>query len=300
MISIVIVSYQTSDLVAQCLDSIAQHAPEAQVVVVDNASRDSSADRVRREFPEVELVSLDRNLGFAGANNAGLPRCRGEFVVLLNSDTLLMDDSLQRMAEWMRATPDLGAASPRLIGFDGNPQCCRYRFPTLGDSVRTALRRPARAFPPEVSEPSWLAGTALMLRRSALDAAGGSLDDRFFMYWEDADLSYRLRLQGWTVATCPDAVVKHLGGASGGGPDASRRTDLYAWYAWGRHRWFAKHRPWYEAAAIWSLDALDVPRMALRSLVRPSRRHEWRQARALAGVLLRRIVGSAPPRPSST
>lgn len=294
MISILIVSYQTSDLLAQCLRSIEAHSPDAQVVVVDNASKDGSADRVRREFPSAILVSLDRNLGFAGANNAGLPHCLGEFVVLLNSDTIIEDDSLQRLARWMKERPELGAASPRLIGFDDHPQRCLYPFPSVRETVRVALRKSPENRP---ADPTWLAGTALMLRRSALDAAGGFLDDNFFMYWEDADLSCRIRRAGWTVDECPEATIRHLGGASGGGPDSNRRADLYAWYAWGRLRWFAKHRPWWEAATIWSLDAIEVPRKAIRGLIRPERRGEVKQARALAGVLARRLVGLAPPRP---
>ena len=80
----------------------------------------------------------------------------------------------------------------------------------------------------------------MRIRRSALHAAGGALDDHFLMYWEDADISRRLHKAGWLVAECPEATVRHLGGASGGGPDSSRRADLYAWYAWGRLRSFAE------------------------------------------------------------
>ena len=298
MISILIVSYQTRDLLAQCLRSIERHGPDAQVIVVDNASRDGSQAMVREQFPGVTLVASDRNLGFAGANNAGLSSCGGEFVVLLNSDTILEDDSLSRLAQWMRARPNLGAASPRLIGFDDGPQRCLYRFPSVRETLRTAMRLRIKSDPIEPDEPAWLAGTALMIRRSALQALGGGLDDAFFMYWEDADLSYRLARAGWSVATCPDAVVRHLGGASGGGSDSARRTDLYAWYAWGRLRWFAKHRPWWENATIFALDAIEVPRKALRALIRPARRHEWAQAKALASVLGRRLVGLSPPRPS--
>ena len=299
MISILIVSYETRDLLAQCLRSIEKHEPAAEVIVVDNASRDGSQAMVREQFPSVALIASDRNLGFAGANNAGLPSCRGEFVVLLNSDTILEDDSLSRLAQWMRDRPRLGAASPRLIGFDDGPQRCLYRFPTVREAIRTAMRLRTESKPIEPEEPAWLAGTALMIRQSALQALGGRLDDVFFMYWEDADFSYRLNRAGWSVGTCPDAVVRHLGGASGGGPDSTRRTDLYAWYAWGRLRWFAKHRPWWENATIFALDLIEVPRKALRALFRPTRRHEWRQAKALASVLARRLVGLSPPRPSS-
>ena len=298
MISILIVNYRTPELLAQCLRSLATHCPDAEVVVVDNASRDRSAAMVREAFPSVRLVVSETNMGFAGANNAGLPSCLGEFVVLLNSDTVVEDDSLDRCARWMMERPTIGAASPRLVGFDDLPQRALYRCPTLAETIRVAFRLPATPEPEVASDGCWLAGTALMIRREALEAIGGRLDSAFFMYWEDADFSARLGRAGWSVGTCPEAVVRHFGGASGGGSDASRRLDLYAWYAWGRHRWFAKHRPFWECAAVWLLDGIEVPRKALRSLLRPSRRYEWPQARALAGVLGRRLVGISPPRPS--
>ena len=298
MISIVIVNYNTRKLLADCLRSIEAHCPEAEVVVVDNASRDGSAEMLRAEFPGVILVTSDVNLGFAGANNAGLARCRGEFVVLLNSDTVLEDDGLTRCAGWMRDNPEVGALSPRLVGFDGHPQRCLHRFPSLGGKVRDALRlAPGPGSEPEPSDAGWLAGTALMIRRAALEGLGGALDDRFFMYWEDADLSIRLRRAGWRLAAYPGAHVRHFGGASGGGADSARRGDLHAWYLWGEHRWFAKHRPGWEVASLWVLDALDVPRKVLRGLVHPRRRHELPQARVQAAVLWRRLVGLAPARP---
>ncbi len=136
-----------------------------------------------------------------------------------------------------------------------------------------------------------------MVRREALLGIGGFLDDRFFMYWEDADLSARLRAAGWRVEEFAGGRIRHLGGASGGGADSVRRLDLYAWYTWGRHRWFSKHRPRWEAASALVLDALEVPRKALRALARPARRHEWGQARALAHVLWLRLRGREPARP---
>ena len=298
MISILVVSYNTRELLAGCLRSIEAHCPGAEVVVVDNASRDGSAEMVADRFPAVRLVAERTNLGFAGANNAGLPHCRGESIVLFNSDAELVDDSLQRCADWLRDHPGLGAVSPRLIGFDDRPQRCRYRFPTLGQRLRVTLRLADAPDPDEQDDSGWLAGTALMIRREALEALGGRLDDGFFMYWEDADLSIRLRRGGWGLAVHPDARIRHHGGASGGGADASRRTDLYAWYAWGRHRWFAKHRPRWQSACLWLLDGIEVPRKAIRAAIRPRRRYEWPQARVLTRILLLRLVGATPPRPA--
>ncbi len=255
---------------------------------------------VRDEFPGALLLTPGANLGFAAANNLGLAQCQGEFVVLLNSDTELEDDSLSRGASWMRAHPEVGALSPRLIGFDGQPQRALYRFPTIGRRWRAALRLPTGPEPTGEAADGWLAGTALMIRREALESVGGGLDDAFFMYWEDADLSMRLRRAGWTLAEFPDGHVKHFGGASGGGLDSARRGDLHAWYVWGEHRWFAKHRPRLESAALWFLDVLEVPRKLARAAIREGRRYEAVQARVQARVLRGRLTGGAPSRPTAT
>ena len=143
----------------------------------------------------------------------------------------------------------------------------------------------------------WLAGTALMIRHKALEQLDGALDDHHFMYWEDADFSARLLETGWKTVEYPLAHVRHYGGASGGGPDAVRRPDLYAWYAWGQHRWFFLHRPAWEAVSLWMLDFLDVFRKLIRGAIRPSRRAEWIHARALAGVLWQRLLRRTPPLP---
>lgn len=295
MLSIVVVSFNTRDLLRNCLASIRKFEPTAEVVVVDNASSDGSSAMVRAEFPEVIMFDAGKNLGFAGANNLGLAATTQPFIVLLNSDAELLDDSLSRCVARLKADEKIGAIHPRLVGADGKPQQCEYPLPTLTGFARVAARMPPQTEP----EPgkSWLAGTALMIRRAALDTVGGKLDDGYFIYWEDADLSASLRRAGWTLAVEEASLVRHVGGASGGGPDASRRADLYAWYCYGKHRWFRRNRPWWEAVGIWLLDTVDVPRKYLRGLVRRSRRKtDWAHARATAGVLIRVLFGLRPTR----
>ncbi len=215
---------------------------------------------------------------------------QGDYVVLFNSDAALFDDALSRCADWLDAHPDVGASSPKLIGADGVPQQCVYPFPRVSDAYREALRLSPRQ--PEGE--GWIAGTALVIRRAALAAIGGRLDDGFWMYWEDCDLSARFRAAGWRVSAFEGSTIRHHGGASGGGLDSNRRADLHAWYVHGRHRWFAKHRPRSEAAALWLLDAVDVARKSVRGTLHPSRRGERVHARVLARVLCDRLFGRAP------
>jgi GT2 family glycosyltransferase len=298
MLSVIIVSYNTRELLRQCLASLRRHARAAQVIVVDNASRDGSVAMMRADFPHVEVVALPENRGFAAANNAGLLVADGDPILLLNSDTVVEDDSLARCAAWMRAHPRVGALSPRLVGMDGVAQQCLYAFPTLAGLLGVALWRRNPRGGADVPD-GWLAGTALFLRREALREVGGELDPGYFMYWEDADLSARLRERGWERVAYPEAHVRHCGGASSSAADSPLRADLLAWYVFGRHRWFARHRPAPEAVGLWLLEALDVPRSLLRGWRRRRVTAAGANAKVLLKVLLWRLVGKVPPRPGA-
>ena len=299
--SLLVVSYNTAGLLEQCLRSAALHYPEAEVVVVDNASRDGSAAMVRREFPGVALVESGGNVGFAAANNLALRHSRGEAVVLLNSDTILEDDSLRRCVAYLEAHPGVGALSPRIVGVDGVDQPALHRVSTLSYELGVAARRPG---PPPTGPGAgddglwWLAGTALVVRRRAAEGAWGLLDEGYWMYWEDADLSARLRRAGWELAYLPEAHVVHHGGASSGGPGGAR-PSLVAWYLYGRHRYYGKHRPRAERLGLWLLEASDVPRGYARGLLRPAGRPEhWGMAGGYAANLARVLLGRSPARPA--
>ena len=293
-LSLVIVNYNTRDLLRQCLASIATHEPSAETIVIDNASRDGSLEMVRDDFPNVERIDMGWNAGFAAANNAGLDLADGAYLVLLNSDTVLEDTSLSRCAAWMESQPKVGASSPRLIGADGQPQECRYAFPSLGNTLREFVRMSPRM---DEGEPGWLAGTALVIRREALASIGGHLDDGVWMYWEDADLSSRLLAAGWQLTPFEGGSILHYGGASGGGLDSNRRADLHAWYLHGKYRWLAKHRGRARTAGIEVLDAIDVLRKEIRGVLRPSRRGERVHARVMICALWNRLRGQRPPYP---
>jgi len=293
MLSIIVVSFNTRDLLRTCLASVMRHQPGAEIIVVDNASRDGSAGMVRLEFPGVKLVESCTNLGFAGANNAGIKLATGSYVALLNSDAELGDDSLTRCVARLEQNPKLGAVHPALIGADGKAQQCEYPLPSLRRIARDVVRLSAE--PASAPDQTWLAGTALVIRRTALEAVGGGLDAGYFIYWEDADLSARLRAAGWELAVEPGTLVRHVGGASGGGPDAGRRADLYAWYCYGKHRWFRRNRPAWEAAAVWLLDVMDVPRKFLQGVRHGARRKAaWAHARVTARILALGLLGLKP------
>ena len=311
MLSILVVSYNTRELLRQCLASLRHFAPTAQVIVIDNGSWDGSVEMVRSDFPDIEVVALPENLGFAAANNVGLRLAHGDPILLLNSDTVVEDDSLDRCAAWMREHPRVGALSPRLIGVDGVPQQCLYPFPSLARLLRTAIGQQTPTPEEDVAD-GWLAGTALFLRREALGQIGGQLDAGYFMYWEDADVCARLRERGWQRVVCSDAHVRHHGGSSSGAAAAPVRADLLAWDFFGRHHWFARHRPVLECVGLWLLDAIDVPRILLRDsrhtqcvrnpkseIRNPKRETRNPRAMILLKVLWWRLIGRKPPRGKS-
>lgn len=296
-ISVVIVSYNTRDLLSDCLASLREFEPNSQVIVVDNASRDGSEAMVRERFPEVTVIQSGRNAGFAGANNLGIAQAHGDFVVLLNSDTRLMDPALTSAVKWLDQHPNVGATSPKLLGPDNLQQSCIYAWPCVGALWREALKLPPR--PCKSQNDGWLAGTCLILRKAALGDVGGGLDESYWMYWEDADLSRQLVQHGWSVTPFEGATIRHYGGASGGGDDASRRADLHAWYLYGKHRWFRKNGGLLAAAGVWLLDAIDVPRKWLRSIIRRERTAERAHAHVQACALLNALTGRRPPVPGT-
>lgn len=228
-ISILIVSFNTRDVLRECLLSVYREigSLRAQVIVVDNASRDGSPEMIELEFPEVELIRSAINLGFGPANNLGIESAQGRYVVLLNSDAFLTEGSLRRSVVHMNNNPRAGLGGCRFIGRDGSWQPSSRMFPTvLGDLV--VLSGLAARFPrsrffgradrtwADVMEPAevdWVPGAYSIIRSDVL-AVTGLFDPRFFLYYEEIDLCMRIKQKGYSVCYWPDVVVVHIGGES--------------------------------------------------------------------------------------
>lgn len=233
-LSIVIVSWNVSDLLRRCLRSVLEslelegaRALAVEVWVVDNASRDESAEMVRREFAQARVIANAHNEGFTRGNNQGITASDGRHILLLNPDTEVVGNALALMVDHMDAHPEVGALGPQLLYPDGRVQSSRRRFPNL----RTALVESTFLQPwlrehvmlkryyvldrrdEERQEVDWVAGACLLLRRAAIDEVG-LLDERFFMYSEELDWCYRAREQGWKVVYLPQARVIHHEGKS--------------------------------------------------------------------------------------
>ncbi len=229
LVSVVIVSFNTCDLLRDCLRTLDAQSQgiDKEVFVVDNASRDGSADMVAGEFPEVYLIRSQVNLGFAGANNKAFSKAAGRYVVLLNSDAFLEPDALGRAIAHMDCEPDVGIGGARLLGRDGSWQPSARLFPSLwndfltisGLSARFPLSpffgRPDRTWADQnlPADVDWVPGAFTIIRRDALEAVG-YFDETFFLYYEEVDLCKRFRTAGYGVRYWPDVRVVHLGGES--------------------------------------------------------------------------------------
>jgi len=230
-LTISIVNYRTPDLVVLCVDSLKKFPPSLaslEIVVVDNQSGDGSLQRIAEAHPDVHLIDAGANLGFAGGNNLVLRDCSADFVMLLNSDALVVEGTCDRMIRTLLERPDAGAVGARIVNeSDGLDQDYPTRFPSIGAMLRRALwggEYPAAGFdmPREMER---LHGAGIMIRGKLLRSVG-LLDDSFFMYDEDVDWCIRARRAGWKLLLDPAARVLHHGGASSERLPSGKRSRL--------------------------------------------------------------------------
>jgi hypothetical protein len=225
-LSVVIVNYNTRDLLRDCLHSALESRGSIsfEVAVVDNASTDGSVEMARSEFPQVRLIASAVNGGYAYANNLGLKAAQqARYYLLLNPDTVLPPSALADMVAYMDGKPDAGIAGPRLVLTDGGLDlACRRGFPSPAVSLYrlsglSRLFPKSRRFgrynmtylnPDEEAEVDSVVGAFMMVRAEAM-AQAGLLDEAFFMYGEDIDWAFRIKQAGWKVYYNPAVTVLH-------------------------------------------------------------------------------------------
>jgi GT2 family glycosyltransferase len=231
-LAVVIVSYNTRELLRSCLRSLDADAP-AEVWVVDNGSRDGSREMVREEFPAVRLLCPEKNLGFAAANNLAIPQTTTRYVGLLNPDTVVHDRALTALVQFLEQTPNAGVAGPQLLNPDGSYQPSAFRFPGLTQAVLDLVPVPPRLlasrlngrYPQGGSRPFAIdhpLGACFVVRRAVIDEVG-LLDPAFFMYCEEIDWCWRIKRAGWQIFAVPSARVTHVGGQS----TRQRREEMF-------------------------------------------------------------------------
>lgn len=272
-VSVVIVNWNSRNLLENCLASLCETTSiPFEAIVVDNGSTDDSVEYLSANWPQVSVIPLERNYGFAGANNIGFKYCHGRYVLLLNVDTISQKNMIARMVECMENNPEAGCVGARHLNPDGSLQWSMDNFPSLlNDTLRYTdlIRLPAlqgwlRQKYPAFSdhdverEVDWVNGACFMVRREVIQQTGG-LDTYFFIYAEELDWCARIWEAGWTVRFTPNAEVIHLHGGSFNATDGKRTILLYQ----SLRRYYRKHYSRRKYIAISAMVALNA---ALRIL----------------------------------
>lgn len=254
-IAIIIVNWNTRDILGQCLQSVfaSQTAKQFEVWVVDNGSSDGSKQMIKEIYPHTRLISNGDNVGFARANNQAVELSSGDYVMLLNPDTMVEKDVIEILANYLDQNPEIGAVGPRLLNPDGTLQESAYPEPTLPrefwrmfhlDRFHYYAEYPMDSWSEEVArEVDVLMGACLLIRRKALDQVG-LLDEEFFVYSEEVDLCTRIRNFGWRISWLPTVKVLHLGGQSTQQVQQEMFLQLYK----GKIQYFRKH---HSAIEVW-------------------------------------------------
>jgi len=262
-LSIVIVNWNTRDMLRDCLASIPPggEGMQREVIVIDNASRDGSADMVAFDFPAVRLIRNTDNRGFGPATNQGLRVARGRHLLLLNSDTLVHGDVLARSVAYMDANPRVGMMGCKVLNEDGTTQLTCSRFPSFANLALQTLGANRLEGPrwlrryqmldwarDEEREVEVISGCFLLARRETVEEIG-LLDEAFFLYGEETDWCRRSADAGWKLVFAPVGCITHLG--SGSSRRLSYRRDLML--SEGTVRLHGKHGGRVAAVAMWLL-----------------------------------------------
>jgi len=247
-LSLIILNWNTRELLKQCLESLGQRRKDAnlparlagavakragkagmqrcgeEIIVVDNGSRDGSQEYLKTQMSKLKTktqnlklkIILNReNLGFAKGNNVGIKEAKGDYILLLNSDTLIVDGALSRLVDFMDSHPEIAVAGPRLLNKDGSFQASVGRFPTLPVVFWMLFREHfggstyVRRSPTEGGEVDWVMGAALMARKEVFEKTG-LLDEKMFMYMEEVEWCYRAKKAGFKIYFYPDVQITHL------------------------------------------------------------------------------------------
>jgi hypothetical protein len=244
LVSVIIVNYNTGNLVEDCIASVGGSLPggEAEVIVVDNGSTDKSVIALKRSHPEATIISNPDNRGFARANNQGYEISKGRYILLLNPDTIARNGAVGKLVRFLAEHPDVAIIGPRLLNENLTLQLpCRRSFPNLWNSM-AYFSGLSRMFPKSKvfggyhltyldatvnHEVDAVSGACMLIRRDVVEQIGGLLDEAYFMHFEDLDLCFRAKKRGYKVVYVHDAEVIHLKGRSSKFRRAGVSSDFF-------------------------------------------------------------------------
>jgi N-acetylglucosaminyl-diphospho-decaprenol L-rhamnosyltransferase len=298
-LSIIIVTWNVKDFLRDCLTSIQvnQGIIQLEVIVVDSASNDGSSEMVELEFPWVKLITSEQNLGYPRGNNLGILASSGRNVLILNPDTIVLNDALATMVNYLDTHIDVGALGPQLLNIDGSVQSSKRRFPSLitGLFESTWLEWLApdgilkRYYGLDLSDDQendvdWVTGACLMVPRRVIDHVG-LFDEGYFMYSEELDWCRRISDAGWRIVYLPQAQIVHHVGKSSEQAVTARHINFQQ----AKLRYYRKHHGRITAGVVravllanysWQL-ALE----AAKGLVGRNRNLRWQRVHAYWQVL---------------
>lgn len=229
-LTIIIVSWNTSGLLNQCLDSIYKTGSRFafEVIVVDNGSSDDSVTLVEKQYPQVILIKNTQNRGFAAANNQGLSVGTGRYFMLLNSDTIVLPGAIDTLVELADCHPRLGVVGPKLLNMDGSLQKSWASFPSflselVGRNFR--FRQPVDRLS-NTFDVDWIMGACMLVRSETIRDVG-SMDEDYFFYSEETDWCFRIKKKNWKIWYITNAEIYHLGGGSAKRSSVIQLVRLY-------------------------------------------------------------------------
>lgn len=310
-VSIVIVNYNTCRILDECIVSIKNETKvDYEIIVVDNASADGSCQMLREKHPNVKLIENQGNVGFARANNQGFSIANGKYFFMLNSDTVVLDGAIDKLAAFMDEHPDVGICGPRNEGTEGELQYSCDHFPSFWNNLWSyanfANRFPKIALFRRGLMRYWdysvqrdvekIMGCALMVRNDLYRQLGG-LDNSYFMYFEETDLCYQVRKAGLRTIYFPDACIIHYGGASALSQQDEKvvNTTIASYYYTSQYYFYLKNYGFLSMLAIRLLDLTYGISLLLRNAVRTDKVKQS-YSRSKARALLAGSLGRASKR----
>lgn len=273
-LSICIVNWNVKELLKACLNSIYTNTKDIsfEVTVVDNNSSDGSTEMIKNDFPQVKLIENSFNAGFTKANNQAIKIAQGNYIMILNPDTEVIDNALNKMVRFMESRRDCGALGCKLLNTDGSLQRSCRMFPSLEamlysslflDSLLPKSRLFGKYFMTwwdfnetrEVDQPM---GSALMLKKEVIDKVG-LFDENIFIWFDEVDLCYRIKKAGWKIYFTPEAQIKHhLSQSFRQWKSVPQMIKGAITWRKSRNYFFKKHKGIISVFALWALDILQI------------------------------------------
>lgn len=253
-LSIIIVSFNTKEILTDCIKSVIKYTKgiEYEIIVVDNESKDGSLERIKElknTYSQISLIDAKTNLGFGKANNLGAKNAKGEYLLLLNSDTLIFDNAIKESLESLKSIPNCGVFSCKLLNANKSVQASGGHFPTIGNVFAWQLfiddlpiiGSLIHSFHPQIAsynksrQMDWVTGAFMIIPKKVFDEVGG-FDENIFMYTEEMELCFRLKQIGYQTVFQISPAIIHLGGASGGSVFALTSEVKNMLYFWKKHK----------------------------------------------------------------